>query len=119
MDEGSGGIRLKSSRDESRVYERTAKHYMPYEDGSTVQSLGTSDQVIRASVMVQADTIANARTAAAAELDDLIPAAVGDGERFELEGWRVQDDLNSNRVEISASYLYTQPALTGGVYGSS
>jgi len=112
-DLSTGGVKqMSSTRSISRVVERTAWHFVPYRNGSSVQTLGQSDQDIVANGFVVAATMAEARAAAATELEAQFPAG-----GYELTSSRITEDAEQKRVEWNITRRYTAPALTGGVYG--
>lgn len=113
-----GVIELTSSMDVTRAGQRVPFHEMPYEDGSSYQVLGAKDQTIRVTVRVKAQTLAQAKTAAATEIDALFPAAPDGVFVREIDG-RSNENARTNQVDLTVTKRYTQAVLTGGIYGTS
>lgn len=108
-----GVLRLNSRVEISGDGQRTAWHYMPYEPGSSYQTLGRRDQTVRITISVEAESLAEALTAANTEL---VRLAVAGG--IEPEPRHVTQDDQAKKVEAVVVYRYTTPVYTGGIYGA-
>jgi len=109
-----GVIRLNSRVEITGDGQRTAWHYMPYEDGSSYQTLGRRDQTVRITISIEAESLAEALTAANTEL---VRLAVAGG--IEPEPRRIIEDDQANKVEATVTYRYTTPVYSGGIYGAA
>jgi len=116
-DVSDGVIRMKRQRTVSGAGNRHPKHMSPYVDGSSYQDLGEVDQTIRIRVLVEADTIGQARTAAAAAVLALKEEAPSGGEVYESPVRNVAEGIDDNTITVTATFCYTRIALQGGVYG--
>ncbi len=116
-DEGVGvdGVKKMTSTRSIVNQERVAIHHIPFVDDAVIQRIGRAGAQITANGSVVADTIANARTAAAAEIASQFPSASGSVETQR----NITEDIDGKRVEWSVNRFYPIPALTGGVYGGN
>lgn len=95
--------------------ERVAIHHIPFNDDALIQRIGRAGAQITANGFIVADTIANARTAAATEIDAQFPVASGSVETQRT----IVEDIEGKKVDWTVNRFYPVPALTGGVYGGS
>ncbi|MCW8133127.1 MAG: hypothetical protein KIS92_22470 [Planctomycetota bacterium] len=110
----AGVKKMSSSRRISRVNQRIARHFIPFIDHASVQVLGEGAQSIQATGFVVADTMANARAAAFAELEAQFPVG-----GYEESNSEVTEKESEARVEWSVSRFYPIPVLRGTIYGDA
>lgn len=109
-----GVKKMSSSRRITRVNQRFARHFIPFIDNASVQQLGEGAQSIQATGFVVADSMANARAAAASEID-----AQFESGGYEEPGSEVTEKSSESRVEWSITRFYPIPVLRGTVYGDA
>jgi hypothetical protein len=109
---GASGVRELSSR---RIIERNTVRSVPiaipFVDYLTSQSLGAGDQTITAEGFCVADSLAQAKTAAIAEIASMLPAGGVENRR------RILEDAYQMRVDWTVVHWFGTPTLTGGIYG--
>lgn len=126
---GDNGVKkLVSSRRVSRITQRSAFHYIPFFDYAGTQLIGKGGQQIQATGYVIAESMAEARTAAQAEIEAQFPEAATPEDivylygatyhGVELQSSEVTEKEDENRVDWSVTRFYPTPVLSGGIYGS-
>jgi len=108
----AGVVRLSSSR-QIQSSQRVAVNRTPFVNGSRFQKLGGNEQRITANGYIIGQTMAEARTAAATEIDSQFPASAS---RVEASR-NITEQISAKRVEWNVQMLYPSPILAGGVYG--
>lgn len=109
----TGVVRLSSSR-QIQSSQRIAVNKTPFVNGSRFQRLGGNEQRVIANGFVVGETMAEARTAAATEIDSQFPASAS---RAEVTR-NITEQAAAKRIEWNVQMIYPTPVLTGGVYGN-
>lgn len=106
------GVIKKAVRREITSSQRIAVNRTPFVNGAKLQKVGGNEQLISTTGYVIGTTIALARTAAEALIDEQFPV---DADSVITEN-RITEIISAMRVEWSVSKIYPTPVLTGGVY---
>lgn len=104
--EGGGVSQMDSILTISRDGFRYVHNPVPFVDGLVTQNLGRLPQNVTSSGQVEADTLANAKTAAYNEFATLLPAG-----GFQERSSRVTEHPRENRVEWTVSKIYPTPVF--------
>lgn len=109
---GAGVLEMQSTRN-IQSSQRVAINRTPFVNNATLQLVGGNEQMISANGSIVAQTIAQARTAAATEIDAQFPASASRAEMTR----QITENAQEKRVDWSVQMVYPTPILTGGVYG--